>query len=716
MFRINPLGLCAAAQPGSLTGWLARLSSEASALPAAGGHDSEAQWSAAAAALWLEIDRAATHAYALRETDSLLSLFNCLCGKGWFPPAAATTTAGAAAGVSWASLAERLLAFSSVEATSVLSYPGIPESTVRGRLAAAGAAYAVPCSRETLLLTGGLVPLSARIPCEDGAAVNTLLTYFCNHLEISGPSSSPADADAQHAELADMNRALVTVLTKGSRTIRLEAVAFPVARYMAFLYECDTAEGTSAGAADASEPRQLLPLLPSLARALCSEVAHAGLGARLTAVGLAYIIEQGKQASLAASEAAGGSVGMQHILFSQQFFALPRAAQALQLQLMRGAAQALYKHYERSHTSSSTSGSSSKPLRRNSTPLHEDLLMAPLFRSFYDFVDAVFQYDATHGGCLDVSAAAQQETRSVLSLATLRALRVEATAPDQFLRQSMEVVDRCASSMAVEGELIAGKVALFDYFDLNEEGKAALYEDIVTSLRHLVDLRPRNVSQHGFEGSSLLGASAFGAGASGDGDTEPELAATGSSGDDDAAAVKSAGQSMDPTSRRIMQAAHERVIRVLCDSLDADRINEAYGITVAHKYHGLVITKEVIKPLLTTMSRRGDCRVFNLVDVCVLYSDSTVDMECIACLFRACAVAGDHYRARTLLELLEDIVPGFLVKAPAEVRESLKDLRVLPPEPMHLFMSDEEKLVRAALAGGSGAGALPEPAELPSSA
>lgn len=693
MLRVSLLRRCAAAaavasgsgsrsNQESLTAWLARLSAEArqlpsppSSLPSSSSSSSHPSYEEVSGALWREIASLSVHASALKETDSVLALVNELLHKGCLPPACSS--------VCWADLADRLLHFSSTEAFSVLHYPGQPEREVRPTLHGASHRYFVPCPRETLLMAGGVIPLSARLPCEDGEAIAVFLRHFCCCME-GHLRHGDAEADAVAAETTKMNASLIKLLRQGGGTVALEAVAESVAYYLSFLCRLDAVDRCEA----AGEGGETSGLLLSFATQLCSDVSVNALGARLTAVGLAFIMEDLRQASAKEVEDAGLSVGMQHLLSSQQFFRASPRTQRLLLHLVRVVSRALYEHYECFSAAETTS---SEGVQGFGVYTHDRMHMAPLLMCFNSFTEAACQFNAAHGNALCLPESYRHDVCAELSLATLRALRVEAATPDEFLRSSMDVVDRCSPSMAMEGELLSGKVDLFNYFDLNGESRAALYEDLTTSLRQLVELRPRAIAESSSSSSSIAGV---GKADNDEGEANEES--------DDRFTWSPKRCAMDATSQRIMQRAHEQVIRVLCDSLDTARIDEAYGIVVSHKYHGLIVTKEVIEPLLRVMSRRGDCRVFNLVDLCVLYSNSVVDMSAVTYLFRACAVAGDHYRAQTLLQLLKEVVPGFLIKAPAEVKELLKELKVLPPDPLQLFVSEEEKLVRSAVASGSG--------------
>jgi len=49
------------------------------------------------------------------------------------------------------------------------------------------------------------------------------------------------------------------------------------------------------------------------------------------------------------------------------------------------------------------------------------------------------------------------------------------------------------------------------------------------------------------------------------------------------------------------------------------------------------------------------------------------------------------------LNILKDIVPGFMVKASDDVVSSLRTLHIIPHDPLHLFVSEEDVAIYEAL-------------------
>lgn len=131
--------------------------------------------------------------------------------------------------------------------------------------------------------------------------------------------------------------------------------------------------------------------------------------------------------------------------------------------------------------------------------------------------------------------------------------------------------------------------------------------------------------------------------------------------------------------------AHRMVLRRLCGTKRSEWISEAYRLLTAHKYHHLVIDAAMAKPLLEALAQSGDSRVFNLVDLITLYCGKKIDFETIELMFQSCRVSQDYHRARALLTLLQETIPGFLAKAPAAVSQALVELKILPEPPKSLF-------------------------------
>lgn len=145
------------------------------------------------------------------------------------------------------------------------------------------------------------------------------------------------------------------------------------------------------------------------------------------------------------------------------------------------------------------------------------------------------------------------------------------------------------------------------------------------------------------------------------------------------------GDEMDAESKAVYQHSHALVLAALCASHDEKWLSEGYLIVVTHKYHQFSIDVDTIRPLVLALSRRGDCRVFNLVDLVTLYCGNKIDFITVEAMFRTCRVAGDYHRAKALYLLLKETVPGFLAKAPAGVISALRELRVIPPLPPNMF-------------------------------
>lgn len=707
---------CSAAAAQTLTAWLSRLAEQSDALPRAnsgGSSTASASSSAVAAQLFSDIESAAAHANALRETDTLFSIFHAVLLKDYYPADAQC----------WARLAELLLPFGGVEATTVLHYPGQTHAAAGRNTGAAVSSdfpsasssasaasprpFHLPITRETLLLTGGVVPLSARVPCGDGRVIAHFLDSFGRYVrrtqEAKGAQKG-ASSELLSAVRA-VSRTVVAALRLNAATLRWELLLPALLDHLRLLHELDLAcaatlqaadapaglvaeeeggevederdgeENTVDGSGAAAAPSASSPhpsegrLLQRMAARLShTALTHGAHGARVVLYYLnghfADVVERFRHSDALANEP---QEAMRQLYWSQQRYLI-----ALTRTCMRG----IYLHYTSESTaaagnSATTASSSSSSL---ATLVSRDVVLAspmhPVIESLYDRIDVVLQENVNGGNPLQVEETVLAQLRDIHTLALLRALRLEEAAPDAYLRRALEVVDRVPASMAIEAELIAGKVRLLDLDSdvVDEDGRTAIYNDLLTSLRSLVEMRPRFTPQDG-------------AGDAGD------------AGDDD----EGGSVRLDAVTQSILQRAHADVITAFCASHRDEWFNEAYNIFVTHKYHGLKITKELIRPLLEVFSRRGDCRAFNLVDLCVLYSNEVVDMTTIAFLFRTCAAAGDHYRARTFLQLLNEIIPGFLVKCPAGVRESLRELKLLDPPPRHLFVTADEDLVQSAL-------------------
>jgi hypothetical protein len=747
MFRRHALLKCRAAAAQTLTAWLTQLADEAEKLPAAvDAAAGAAAVSEKARALLRDIETAATHANALREADTLFAVLHCVLKKQHYP----------ADVESWARLATQLLPYGGVEGRSVLCYPGhhlssstssqgvsfsrsdgdvegsawgtttsstlsTPVSSCFGSAGSSQTHYRLPITRETLLMTGGVVPLSARVPCGDGRMVALFLDDFSSYIRAATAalSSQGRLSAATKSAVAAVSKSVLQTLSASAPTLQWELLMPSLLDYLQLLHELDMqsavcvlreskdrgeadvdASGEAVAAAGDEEEGTLESAVDTATQRtrflthMLNGLAHRTLksGARGSRVALYYLNDAFADVveSFHASDVTA-------LLSPEDVQKLYWAQQRRLISLTRSCMRALYLHYTPESASPARGG-------ENSAPLRVDLVLAaPMNRkieSLYDQIDVLYQRNTNAGNPLQLSESIVSQLKDIHTLALLRALRIEEAAPDAYLRKALEVVDRVPPSMAVEAELIAGKVRLLDLDSdtVDDEGRTAVYKDLLASLRSLVEMRPRFTRQDGAAGTSAFTTS-DGEEAQQphhhEGETEGKISTTvsGDGADDgEDAAVR-----LDEVTQAILQRAHLDVITAFCAAHTDEWSNEAYNILVTHKYHGVKITKELILPVLQVFSRRGDCRAFNLVDMCVLYSNETVDMQTIALLFRTCAAAGDHYRARTFLQLLNEIIPGFLVKCPAAVTESLQELKLLDPPPRHLFVSAEDDMVQSAL-------------------
>ncbi|GET85963.1 hypothetical protein, conserved [Leishmania tarentolae] len=751
MLRHAPLRHCSAVAMQTLSSWLTDLSEESMAVPPATAvdlsrrpNDEQGPTRKTPAQLWRELEDAATHANALRETDTLISILQCLFAKQQYP-----TDVHA-----WARLAKQLLPYSSIEQRSVLHYPGRPDASYRreghprgsgltnlspstdtvltdadvsfndegalrqgGRGSGRGEAYAAPyslyASRETLLLSGGVVPLSARVPCGDGRAIALFVRGFTRFMEGQLGLQPHVHFNSELWQVVkDVSSAVTEALAVNAGSLRLELLLPALLDYMELLHGLDLRTATAANhvAPAAEEEHHTVVRMTGRGEELNG---HDRSSSPPPSRPTRFL--QNMANNLAQNAMAGSARGARVVLYylSDRFANVVEAYQAQAkaaftdtmyweqqrylLKLTRACMLAISQHYTPATTgdcyaaSGSIAPSPSLHLQGlRSTGAAMDLVttvpMNAHIQALYDHIDVLFQRNTNADNPLRLTDVEVTELKEVHTAALLRALRIEEVAPDAYLRRALEVVDRVPASMAIEGELIAGKVRLLelDSDTVDDEGRAAIYADLLTSLRSLVEMRPRFSRQSSTNHAASGGATAAAA-----------ASTTGDGGEDDEADGEQLR--LDAATQEVLQRAHADVITALCTAHKEEWSNEAYNILVAHKYHGLKITSDLIRPVLEVFSRRGDCRVFSLVDLCVLYSNEAIDMHTIALLFRTCAAAGDHYRARTFLQLLNEIVHGFLVKCPASVTESLQALRLLDPPPRHLFVSTEDELVQSAL-------------------
>ena len=135
-----------------------------------------------------------------------------------------------------------------------------------------------------------------------------------------------------------------------------------------------------------------------------------------------------------------------------------------------------------------------------------------------------------------------------------------------------------------------------------------------------------------------------------------------------------------------LAAAHKLVISALLSRGRKEDVDLAYQLVIIHKYHGLSVDVQLVNMLGEKLCETGDSRMFNLVDACALFSGNKLDLKTIELMFRACVVAGDHHRARTLYGILRDSIPGVSSKLSAASVVALTSLKVLPRRE-HLFTS-----------------------------
>eukprot|EP00796_Vickermania_ingenoplastis_P010859 gene10859-7525_t len=612
--------------------------------------------------VWRSLGQLSAKAHALKETDTVFGVLEHLLRKGWTPPSLEV----------WSNLAQHLLPYSDVESHAVLHFPGASEEIVAAGQAVSPTTASslefsrstwgshVHPSRETLLLTGGVIPLSARFPCSDGRTLGIFLNHFCVHVRSQMSWLTKTEEDwkggvdsfpqclFQH--LQDMMRIVIAAIAINQATLSVEQLAESFTAFLKLFWDVGVLtavieksklpENTSA---EDSAESQLAPIT-SITTSFSSAIAS------LLAIGV-----QGVGPTLALHYFSSLSVGEwissgPHAWREEKGSPMwPAHLAQVQMEALMSVVHAM------------------RPICSVAT-----VDIAPRLRTVERTLDRVFQHNANNENRLRISSDSEQQYRLDVAEMLLAGMRREALSPDNFLRDAMELVDRFPPSMAIEAELLSAKVQLLDVFDLDKEGKQAVYNDLLSSLRNLVELRPR---VNCFDGQENIGTV-----------------------DRSLADLQDSNQSrLDTNSQRLMQRAHQEVITVLSSSGDETYLNEAYGVLISHKYHGLVITKEVIRPLLRAFAQKGDGRVFNLVDLCVLYSNNTVDMDVLGALFQTCAVNGDYYRASSLLQLLEDSIPGFLLKASDDVIEALRSLRILPNEPLHLFATQEDISIFKAL-------------------
>lgn len=610
--------------------------------------------------LWNQIELAAAQGYTLKETDTVFSVVLRVIKLG-YPPEKLET---------WSSLARHLLVYGEVESQAVLHYPGRVEEKAESLLAAkedpvnstpemVRQRYHMYPSRELLLLTGGVVPLSARSPCSSGVTLASFLSAYCTALRskwiakstsLLKLTTSAVESTAVAAQVESSVASVVDLTLQSfsqGGAVQYSVVEGAVTDLMRLLLESAvmrTVNGSSVHLSNSGDSSTL-------------ETERDVKGACASFVEgmdhLCHLSEQkGVGIALALNLVSSPSLHQWLVLQDSPFVEEGTSAQGVVkvfLEVLKGVLQAVKQHHRLIPVDTS----------------------AMLLRVL-EVVDVILQANANRLNVLRVSEQEAKALRMLVMERVVTAMRLEAVSPDVFLQESMEWVERCPPSMSIEAELLTAKAELLEVFDLDEERRQLVYDDLIQSLRRLVALRP--------QGEDEL-------------ETDEEV-----SPDRAVSDIMEGSQSrLDPYSQHLMQSTHELVLTALCGSDSEKYLNEAYNVVVSHKYHGLIVTKEIIRPLLAKFARRGDGRNFNLADLCVLYSNCVVDMEVIAALFRTCALNGDVYRAQSLLNILKSIVPGFMVKASDDVINSLRTLHILSHEPLHLFVSDEDIAIYEAL-------------------
>jgi len=158
----------------------------------------------------------------------------------------------------------------------------------------------------------------------------------------------------------------------------------------------------------------------------------------------------------------------------------------------------------------------------------------------------------------------------------------------------------------------------------------------------------------------------------------------------------------------LLQHAHVAVIGLSCFSCNESKqqqenenenendiisnAEQCYFLISSHKYYGVKITSKMMLPMLKILSPLGDSRVFNAIDVCTLFSGCSVTDEVLAEAFKTCAAAGDHHRARQLVQLLKNDIPGVLSKIPKDGVDALVSLGVVKGLANTWFDDDEKAM------------------------
>jgi hypothetical protein len=294
-------------------------------------------------------------------------------------------------------------------------------------------------------------------------------------------------------------------------------------------------------------------------------------------------------------------------------------------------------------------------VRKGYTCKHPSLEVAPIVERLCSMMDFAIQTNESDGNPMELDGDTIQLIRGAAVEARVRCLAMEMDDPFAFV----EAMDQILAQFGTERSF-------------------AMQHEVIQAFAMWVD-RQRDVALTESEG-----------------DEKPSDAAAPATSMDDALAhmvqtlrsmveVRPRGDDMDPDSKAMYQHSHALVLTALCGSHDEKWLSEGYLIVVTHKYHQLSIDVDTIRPLVLALSKRGDCRVFNLVDLVTLYCNNKIDFITVEAMFRTCRVAGDYHRAKALYQLMKETVPGFLAKAPVGIVASLRELKIIKPIPPSMF-------------------------------
>lgn len=295
-------------------------------------------------------------------------------------------------------------------------------------------------------------------------------------------------------------------------------------------------------------------------------------------------------------------------------------------------------------------------IRKGYTCKHNSLQVTPVVERLCSMMDFAIQANESDGNPMQLDGDTIYLIRSAAVEARVRCLAMEMADPFEFVTR----MDQLLSEFGTERSF-------------------AMHHEVIQAFAMWAD-RQRNVA--------LSDAEAEHERTSASDDSAPSM--------DDALAhmvqtlrtmveVRPRGDDMDVDSKAIYQHSHALVLTALCGSHDEKWLSEGYLIVVTHKYHQLSIDVDTIRPLIHALSKRGDCRVFNLVDLVTLYCNNKIDFNTVEAMFRTCRVAGDFHRAKALYQLMKETVPGFLAKAPVGVVTSLRELKVIKQIPPSMF-------------------------------